>query len=170
MIKNCVLVSAFGGSNLIMCPCLSSPSVTVNAFGAGKAAYCGIQLGRLRRRFELFEALPIVRSTMTALEPVSIPIAGKDLAPEVGLHIWRAGDVLHIILVNGTSLEMTGRVAPLGPQTVRIERELLPAGLQVRSRRGNRVTVADHDGHVDITVDGLREWDCLIVSSEATGE
>jgi hypothetical protein len=142
----------------------TSPSVTMNAFGEGKAVYCGVQLGRLRRRFELFEARRIVRAILGALEPFSIPIAGEGLAPEVGLHPWRVGDALHLILVNGTSLEMTGQVAPLGPQTVRIDRALLPATPIVNSKCGNRITVADNGGYVGVTVDGLCEWDCLVVS------
>jgi hypothetical protein len=144
-----------------------SPSVTVNAFGQGKAVYCGIQLGRLRRRFELFEARRIVRAILGALEPVSIPIAGEGLAPEVGLHAWRVRDVLHLILVNGTSLEATGRAAPLAPQTVRVDRALLPSSPVVASKHGSQVTVSANDRYVDISVDGLRDWDCLIVSGNS---
>ena len=143
----------------------TSSSVTVNAFGSGKAVYCGIQLGRLRRRFELFEARSVLRAMLAALEPLSIPIAGQGLAPEVGLHPWRAGDGLQLILVNGTSLEATGTVPPLGPQAVVVDRAILPLQPTVTSRRGNRVSIRGDERYLEITVDGLHEWDCLVVSS-----
>jgi hypothetical protein len=142
----------------------ASPSVTSNTFGAGVAVYSGIQLGRLRRRFELFEASGIVHRLL-ALGGSQMPIAGDRLGPEVGLHAWRGGDELRIILVNFTSLEMTGEATTLGPQTVRIDRALLPSGGRVTSHRGNPVKVDEEGDVLVVTLERLTEWDCLIAAT-----
>jgi hypothetical protein len=138
--------------------------VTSNTFGAGVAVYSGIQLGRLRRRFELFEASGIVHRLL-ALGGSQMPIAGDRLGPEVGLHAWRGGDELRIILVNFTSLEMTGEATTLGPQTVRIDRALLPSGGRVTSHRGNPVRVDEEGDVLVVTLERLTEWDCLIAAT-----
>jgi hypothetical protein len=140
----------------------ASPSATKNAFGDGVAVYCGIQLGRLRRRFELFEARGIVHRLLASGGENQLPVVGHHLSPEIGLHAWRTGNELRIMLVNFTSVEMTGQATPVGPQTVRIDRTLLSSGPTVTSHRGNKVSVDDDDDAFVVTVEGLREWDCLI--------
>jgi hypothetical protein len=140
----------------------ASPSATRNAFGDGVAVYCGIQLGRLRRRFELFEARGIVHRLLASGGENQLPVVGHHLSPEIGLHAWRTENELRIILVNFTSLEMTGQATMVGPQTVRIDRTLLSSGPTVMSRRGNKVSVDDDDDAFAVTVEGLREWDCLM--------
>ena len=143
----------------------ASPSVTRNAFGDGVAVYCGIPLGRLRRRFELFEARGLLSRLLAAGGGSRMPVVGHHLGPEIGLHAWRAGDDLRIILVNFTSLEMTGQATTLGPQTVRIDRTLLPPDPTVISHRGSQVSVDEDDDALVVTVEGLREWDCLIAAT-----
>jgi hypothetical protein len=138
------------------------PSVTRNRFGEGVAIYCGIQLGRLRRRFELFEARRIVRHLLAASGASEMPVIGSEIGPEVGLHVWRAGNEVRIMLVNFTSLEATGEAATLGRQSVRIDRALLPPDAWVVSHRGNPVHVTAKDNHLVITAETLEEWDCLI--------
>lgn len=141
----------------------ANPSITRNRVGAGMAVYCGIQLGRLRRRFELFEARQIMRHLLAAGGVGDLPIAGHELAPEVGLHVWRVDDALHIMLVNFSSLEMTGQAAAVGPQSVRLDRALLPKGAAIASRRGRRIRSDPRDDALIVTVEELDEWDCLIV-------
>jgi hypothetical protein len=140
----------------------ASPSVTKNAFGDGVAVYCGIQLGRLRRRFELFEARGIVRQLLASGRGSQLPVVGHSLGLEIGLHTWRTGNELRIILVNFTSLEMTGRTTTVGPQSIRLDRSLLAAGPTVTSHRGNTVSAEAEDDALVVTVEELTEWDCLI--------
>jgi hypothetical protein len=140
----------------------ASPSVTKNAFGDGVAVYCGIQLGRLRRRFELFEARRIVHRLLASGGGSQLPVAGHSLGLEIGLHAWRTENELQIMLVNFTSVEMTGQATPVGPQNIRIDRTLLSSSPTVVSHRGNKVNVDDDDDAFVVTVEGLREWDCLI--------
>jgi hypothetical protein len=142
----------------------TSSSVTKNAFGDGIAVYCGIQLGRLRRRFELFEARRIAQLLLASGGGSRLPVVGHTLGPEIGLHAWRTENELRVILINFTSLEMTGQATTVGPQAVRIDRALLPAGPTVISHRGNKVKVEEDDDALVVTVEGLREWDCLIAA------
>ena len=145
----------------------ASPSVTRMAFGSGTAVYCGIALGRLRRRFELFEARQIARALLTASGAGALPVTGEGLGPEVGLHVWQTPDEVRIVLVNGTSVEATGRVSQLGPQTVRVDRALLAPEPTFVSHRGSVVTVERDEDALVVTVDGLHEWDCLVAASVA---
>jgi hypothetical protein len=78
------------------------------------------------------------------------------------LHAWRTENELRIMLVNFTSVELTGQATPVGPQNIRIDRTLLSSSPTVVSHRGNKVNVDDDDDAFVVTVEGLREWDCLI--------
>jgi hypothetical protein len=66
------------------------------------------------------------------------------------------------MLVNFTSLETTGQATAVGPQSIRLDRSLLAAGPTVTSHRGNTVSAEAEDDALVVTVEGLREWDCLI--------
>lgn len=143
----------------------TSVSVTRHRFGEGTAVYCGIAIGRLRRRFELFEAREVLKLLLDAAGGHGLPVGGHALAPEVGLHLWQAGNDLRIFLVNFTSLEQSGQAASLGPQSLHVSSSMAPTAPRVASHRGAHVAVTTADDGWLVQVERLDEWDCLVVTT-----
>ncbi|MFM7536761.1 MAG: family 10 glycosylhydrolase [Acidimicrobiales bacterium] len=137
------------------------PAITRNRFGAGIADHVAPGLGRLRYRFELFEALDVLDALLahTLLDHGPATIRGRHLGPEVALHCWASGAVRHLFLVNGSSLDTTGRVAVLAEQSV-----VVPAGTKVRSLRGTGLKIEAFGPDRLVTLDRLADWECLILS------
>ncbi|RIK46478.1 MAG: hypothetical protein DCC58_03030 [Chloroflexi bacterium] len=143
------------------------PDVTLHAYGAGQALYCGIQIGRLRRRFEVFEMTGLVRRLLASAGATAFPLQGVSLAPEVGLHAWRCGAELRLLLVNYTSVELGGHAAPVARQSLRIASPLLPTSPLVRAWRSSRVETTHHDAELLVTLPELGDWDCITIAPEA---
>lgn len=135
------------------------PAVTRHRIGDGIADHVAPGLGRLRHRFELFEATDVLRALLAATPGA---VRGVTLAPEVALHAWRSPQGLHVFVVNMTSLEATGRVAVLADQ--RLE---LPAG-RVTSVRGTDLSVEPSGTGLVVTLHRLGDWDCLVVADDRT--
>jgi hypothetical protein len=132
------------------------PGVTRNTYGKGIADYIGVQLGRLRKRFELFEAHQIIEML---IDRSLSPIAGVTVAPEVALHVWRTSTDMRVLLVNITSVDTTGRRTVVGRQTIRLSTEVST----ISSLRGSEVGVEAEGGDVTATIDRLDGWECLVV-------
>lgn len=139
----------------------TSPSVTTHLYGDGRVTYSGIRLGRLRRRFELFEARTLLDRLLARLLPGPLPVAGAGLGPDVALHAWRDAAGLAVFLVNFTSVQGTGRVSRLASQTFDVAGDLVTAGTQPTSHRGTPVSVERRDDRLVVTVEELGAWDCI---------
>jgi hypothetical protein len=133
------------------------PSVTRNRYGAGLADHIAIGLGRLRWRYELFEAAQLLAAL---LAPTPAAIRGAGVGPEVSLHVWQTESDTRVFLVNTTSVDRTGRCSTLGPQ-----RLVVPAGTTVRSLRGGTTRCTTEDGEIVVELDRLGTWDCLVLSN-----
>lgn len=147
-------------------------AVTVNRVGNGAVAWCGAQLGRLRRRYEMFEAAEIVRAMLQASNAPRPPIEGIAIAPEVGLYAWRNERELQIILVNYTSIETTGEAALLVGPGLRIDPEFFKGKAHFTSHRGDEViqrtpgTPLDRMPEDRVALGTLRTWDCIRIFAE----
>lgn len=148
----------------------TSVSITRHRYGKGTAVYCGIAIGRLRRRFELFEAREILQLLLAAADGPVLPVVGHHLAPEVGLHCWQAGNEIRVFLVNMTSLEMSGQAASLGPQSLRLAQTMAPRMLKASSHRGAATTISAVGDFWLVEVEHLDEWDCLVLTIDRRTE
>ena len=133
-----------------------STAVTRHRWGKGLADFVGPQLGRLRFRFELFEARQIYEEIFKSLRR---PIRGLNLGPQVGIHAWGNGYQTNIICVNMTSLTETGMVSTLSGQSV-----VVPAGSKVRSLRSQLLFEELCEGELKVTFDSLCDWDCIVIN------
>ena len=131
------------------------PSVTRHRVERGTADHIAIGLGRLRYRYELFEAVDLVRALLAS---TGSQISGTELGPQVGLHTWSSEAGLHVFLVNMTSLDTTGCVPVLADQVITV-----PGGASVSSVRGTALRVEQRGAAQRVTVPSLRHWDCLVV-------
>jgi hypothetical protein len=144
-------------------------AVTRHSFGQGRVVCCGLDLGRIRLAFEGYESRDLLETLVGWVMPRGPRVRGVRLAPEVAVHAWRSPSVLRVSLVNGTSIGTTGRAAQVADQSIALDRTRLdgvpdattPVGL--RSARGRPVEVRDTDGAVELTIDRLGTWDCLVI-------
>lgn len=135
---------------------VGQPSVTRHQFGSGCADHVALEIGRLRYRYELFEAKALLGGL---LESSPSDIRGLTLGPQVALHTWRRGGEVRLFLINLSSLDVSGQIPHLASQSV-----IVPAGSEVYSVRRTplRSTVCDGQQIVELAELGI--WDCLIVS------
>jgi hypothetical protein len=70
-----------------------------------------------------------------------------------------------VILVTFTSLEATGCVAVVGPQTIRIRSDLLGNRPRIASFHGANIAIEQEKDGVVVTIGGLAEWDCLVIEN-----
>lgn len=136
------------------------PSVTMHGWGEGRVVYCGIRLGRLRRRYELFESRALLGELLGAVG-ADPRIHGGRMGTDVALHAWKGPGSISLMLVNFTGLDTTGTVAELGPQTMYVRSDLVDERKPVVTARGAAVTVEDEGTRLAITLNGLAEWECI---------
>ena len=144
--------------DLFVAPQLSdlSPGLTTRQVDKGTAIAIGPQLGRLRLRFELFEAVDLYRDLLSG---VDFRVRGSGLGPQVGIHVWSAEGKRHIVLVNMTSISETGKVSSLSHQTISVA-----GATHAHSTRGSEIDVRRNNGVLEIDVRQLAHWDCIVVS------
>jgi len=144
--------------DLFVPPSLSdlSPGVMRRRVGKGVAYTVGPSLGRLRLRYELFEAVNFYQDLFAWL---SWDISGIDLGSQVGLHVWRNDAIRHIALVNQQGISETGRLARLSNQSVFVN-----GASRASSLRGSALDVEKVGAGICVTLRELAHWDCIVAS------
>lgn len=157
-VKSQVLYDIAPSRDLFAPPRLSdlSPGLVRNQVGKGVAFAIAPSLGRLRLRYELFEAVSLYRELLGSLD---WQVRGDQLGPQVGLHVWRTNSELRVVLVNQSGISETSRLACLANQGVTIA-----GATKATSLRGSKLDVRTHSNGIHVNLHELRHWDCIVAS------
>jgi len=133
-----------------------SPGVLRHRTGNGETYTVGPALGRLRLRYELFEAVSFYRELLALLQ---WKVCGVDMGSQVGLHVWREGSSRRVVLVNHQGISETGRLAKLSNQTI-----VVKDASRASSLRGSKLDVEQTTVGLRVTLKELSHWDCIVVT------
>jgi len=153
-----VLYDIAPSRDLFVPPSLSdlSPGFLRKQVGKGVAYTVGPALGRLRLRYELFEATTFYRSLLSSIR---WNVHGIDVGSQVGLHAWRNGSEHHVMLVNHQGISESGCLTKVSNQVV-----MIAGAVRATSVRGSKLDVRQTTSGLRVTVQELTHWDCIVAS------